>query len=330
MVSCSVSCVSNKKGRNSFTNVLPLMSVVSAVLMVLSDVFSNTGIFGSPVVDLMVPAMIFVLSPSGTTPKRPVVIFSSLITALAIFISCARVVTIEESSLECALSFTNYVPALLASVMLLFLCVGSRTEAGNEDIKEIHLAVFFVLLLGAVYCNISQFAPVMAVLTAISVVFYLYLCASTVRSSMKGRRIPAAEAGIPGPAKSAAVRKGHLDDIYKRLQDLFDTDKPYLDENITVGEIAKKLYTNKAYLSRVINDHTGKNFCQYVNYYRVMYSIQAFKENPGLRVYELAEMSGFHTIVSYNMAFRLVTNETPSEWCKRVRSETDVKGVRRV
>ena len=147
---------------------------------------------------------------------------------------------------------------------------------------------------------------------------------------MKGRRIPAAEAGIPGPAKSAAVRKGHLDDIYKRLQDLFDTDKPYLDENITVGEIAKKLYTNKAYLSRVINDHTGKNFCQYVNYYRVMYSIQAFKENPGLRVYELAEMSGFHTIVSYNMAFRLVTNETPSEWCKRVRSETDVKGVRRV
>ena len=126
-----------------------------------------------------------------------------------------------------------------------------------------------------------------------------------------------------------------LDDIALYYSDfgvgsLFDTDKPYLDENITVGEIAKKLYTNKAYLSRVINDHTGKNFCQYVNYYRVMYSIQAFKENPGLRVYELAEMSGFHTIVSYNMAFRLVTNETPSEWCKRVRSETDVKGVRRV
>ena len=50
-----------------------------------------------------------------------------------------------------------------------------------------------------------------------------------------------------------------------------------------------------------------------------LYSIEIFKENPHLRVSELAEMSGFHTLVSYNMAFRLVMNESPGEWCRRTR-----------
>ena len=112
--------------------------------------------------------------------------------------------------------------------------------------------------------------------------------------------------------------------VYK----LFEEEKPYLDENITVGQIAKKLYTNKAYLSRAINDYTGKNFCQFVNYHRIMYSMEIFKENPGYRVSELAEASGFHTIVSFNMAFRLVTNESPGEWCKRTRCGMEPKARR--
>ena len=109
------------------------------------------------------------------------------------------------------------------------------------------------------------------------------------------------------------------------VEKLFEEEKPYLDENITVGDIARRLYTNKAYLSRAIKEHAGKNFCQYVNHYRIMYAMEAFRENPWLRVAELADISGFHTIVSFNMAFRLVTDESPGEWCKRVRLEQEPK-----
>ena len=56
-----------------------------------------------------------------------------------------------------------------------------------------------------------------------------------------------------------------------------------------------------------------------------MYAMEAFRENPWLRVAELADISGFHTIVSFNMAFRLVTDESPGEWCKRVRLEQEPK-----
>ena len=125
--------------------------------------------------------------------------------------------------------------------------------------------------------------------------------------------------------RSAEEKADNLEQLYARIQTLFDEQKPYLDENITVGDIAKMLYTNKAYLSRTINDHTGKNFCQFVNYYRVMYSMDLFRKNPWPRVAELADMSGFHTIVSYNMAFRFVNNESPGEWCRRTRLEMGVK-----
>lgn len=106
---------------------------------------------------------------------------------------------------------------------------------------------------------------------------------------------------------------------YERLSNLFSEKKPYLDGNLTIGDIAKTLYTNKLYISKSINIYTGRNFCQYVNYHRVKYSMELFRSDPHLKISQLAEMSGFHTVTSYSMAFRLFMNETPGEWCRRNR-----------
>lgn len=67
MVTCSELCVSKKKGKNSFTDMIPLMSLAGAFCMVLSDAFFNAGMFDSPVADMMVPAMILNISIAGRT-----------------------------------------------------------------------------------------------------------------------------------------------------------------------------------------------------------------------------------------------------------------------
>ena len=108
--------------------------------------------------------------------------------------------------------------------------------------------------------------------------------------------------------------------IYERLDVLFRNERPFLDGDLTIGDVARSLYTNKLYISKAINIYTGRNFCQYVNYFRVHYSMDLFLSDPHLKVSQLAEMSGFHTVASYNMAFRLFMNESPSEWCRRNRS----------
>ena len=115
------------------------------------------------------------------------------------------------------------------------------------------------------------------------------------------------------------------DSMYKELYDrvvlYFDLSKPFLDGNLTINDVVKEVYSNKVYISKAIFHYTGRNFRQFVNYYRVTYSMDLFRANLEFKVSELAEKSGFNTIVSYTMAFRLFMNETPSEWCRRERAK---------
>ena len=109
-------------------------------------------------------------------------------------------------------------------------------------------------------------------------------------------------------------------DIYERIVAYFEAEKPYLDSELTINDLGKVLYSNKLYISRAISQFTGRNFCQFVNYYRITHSMEMFRNNHELKIHELASGSGFNSDVSYNMAFRLFMGETPGEWCRKERS----------
>lgn len=108
--------------------------------------------------------------------------------------------------------------------------------------------------------------------------------------------------------------------IYDRVLECFEKEKPYLNAELSINDIAEKVYTNKLYISKAISQHTGRNFCQFVNYYRVLHSIEIFRKNPKLKIIEIAARSGFNSSVSYTAAFRLYMGEKPGEWCKRERA----------
>lgn len=110
------------------------------------------------------------------------------------------------------------------------------------------------------------------------------------------------------------VKERKMKALYKKVLDYFEEKKPYLDEEVSLDDISRCLYTNKAYLSKTVNVLSGQNFRQFVNYYRVEYAIELIRRDPHLKVEELAMMSGFHNTVSFNMAFRLFKGKTPSEW----------------
>ena len=105
--------------------------------------------------------------------------------------------------------------------------------------------------------------------------------------------------------------------IYERVVQLFENDRIYLNADLTINDVVKIVYTNKLYISRAISQFTGRNFCQFVNYYRVIHSIKLFRNNPDLKVLELANQSGFNSSVTYCMAFRLYMGESPSDWCRK-------------
>lgn len=122
------------------------------------------------------------------------------------------------------------------------------------------------------------------------------------------------------PVESASVSPGEENvykELYDRIQTFFDEEKPFLNGNLTINDVVARVFSNKVYISRAICQCTGRNFCQYVNYHRVMFAMECFRHNPELKISELWPLCGFNTIVSFNMAFRLIMEENPSDWCRK-------------
>ncbi|MCD8207892.1 MAG: AraC family transcriptional regulator [Bacteroidales bacterium] len=118
------------------------------------------------------------------------------------------------------------------------------------------------------------------------------------------------------------------EELFNRLKEYFDERMPYLNPKANLTDVAKALLTNKVYLSRAINEFTGQNFCQFVNFYRVRYAMNLFCNNNSYKVTALAAKSGFHSEKSFTMAFRLYMNMSPSRWCKLNRGKTIDQALR--
>ncbi len=106
------------------------------------------------------------------------------------------------------------------------------------------------------------------------------------------------------------------ENLFAKLQRLFEEKKPYLNADLTMDWVAKVLLTNKMYLSRAVNESTGRSFTQYVNYYRVRHAVRLMKEDESLKLPQVMRMCGFNTMHTFAMAFNLYMNISPSQWCR--------------
>ena len=109
-------------------------------------------------------------------------------------------------------------------------------------------------------------------------------------------------------------------EIFERVVSHFESEMPYLSGDLVIEDLVKVVFANKLYISRSISRCTGRNFCQFVNYYRIRHSVEVFRQNPDLKVGELAAQCGFNSVGSFTMAFRLYMNENPSDWIRQERS----------
>ncbi len=110
-----------------------------------------------------------------------------------------------------------------------------------------------------------------------------------------------------------------------KLTVLFEKDKLYLATDININNVARLVSSNKTYVSRVLNDVLGKNFRDFVNYYRIMDAMKLCESEPELEIYEIYTRCGFRNIASFNTAFKLNTGYTPGVWRKLIKSQTVIK-----
>ena len=126
-----------------------------------------------------------------------------------------------------------------------------------------------------------------------------------------------AQSGKPRSAPGEPFVPDH--NLYERCCRYMTERRPFLVESFSLTDLCNAMFTNKVYLSRTINECAGKNFRQWVNSYRVQYAQDLFRRNMSLKVVDLATLSGFHSASTFNQAFKLVMDESPSDWCRRIR-----------
>ncbi|MCK4751115.1 MAG: AraC family transcriptional regulator, partial [Bacteroidales bacterium] len=99
-------------------------------------------------------------------------------------------------------------------------------------------------------------------------------------------------------------------------------EKPYLNRELTIYDLAAQLKIPRHFLSEVINEHMGKNFYNLVNDYRVE-EVKRRMVDPAynnLTILAIAYDSGFNAKSSFNTIFKEITGMTPSEYQQSVTS----------
>lgn len=111
--------------------------------------------------------------------------------------------------------------------------------------------------------------------------------------------------------------------VYKRLVDCMKKDKPYLDPEINIYQLAQLMNVKKHHLSQVINEKAGINFFDFINEFRV----EETKRNMGdvsrknLTLLGIALESGFNSKATFNTAFKKFTGQTPSDFQKSLKNK---------
>jgi AraC-like DNA-binding protein len=105
----------------------------------------------------------------------------------------------------------------------------------------------------------------------------------------------------------------HLIPIRKKLKQLFEKDKIYLNKDLNLWDVARTIGTNRTYISVIINKDYQQSFSSFVNNYRVKHAISLITENPIINNQDLADNSGFGSIISMQRAFQQYAGKPISE-----------------
>ena len=115
--------------------------------------------------------------------------------------------------------------------------------------------------------------------------------------------------------------KIEFESLEQKLKTVFETEKPYLNTDLTLGSLAKLIETTDKKMSILLNQHLNISFYEFINNYRVEAFKKALKENQ-YKDYTIEAISaecGFKSKASFYRIFKAKTNMSPSEYKKSIK-----------
>ncbi len=121
-----------------------------------------------------------------------------------------------------------------------------------------------------------------------------------------------------GAAEDAADAAMPSDEEKARLERCMENEKPYLNANLSLNQLARSLGLPPRELSFIINRGFGQNFFDFVGDYRLRHAEALLdRRDEAKTVLEVMCESGFNSKSVFNTAFKQKTGMTPTQYRKR-------------
>lgn len=107
------------------------------------------------------------------------------------------------------------------------------------------------------------------------------------------------------------------------LNQLIYTKKMHLDTELNEKKLADAMGLHSYILSRLLNDHLGKSFSEFINEKRIEEAqrILSADENRDLTIFAVAIDSGFRSESVFYVNFKKITGHTPAQFKKMMQSK---------
>jgi len=258
---------------------------------------------------LALPAEVFInwLYKVGTTPENTALKFLNV---LKVFIS---VVFIGQ--------------VLFTVIANLRLIIAHRKKARNYysdlyEIRTLNVVILNVVLIGCGFASILLsilgrqyfFSEMMGIAVA-SIVFSTMLFAIGWLGYLQNAVNPTFEEVQTQPIGfMEVIPVDHRQLLLEKIANLFRIDRIFLNSKLTIQDVAQTVGTNRTYVSSIINQHYGVNFCTFVNNCRIEELEHLIKNHPERTNQLLAEGCGFGSVDSLKRAVHTKTGLSMTEW----------------
>ena len=124
--------------------------------------------------------------------------------------------------------------------------------------------------------------------------------------------------------KKYALPEDRVEEIKKSLIYVFEVEKIYRNDILSLNVLAERLAVPSHQLSWIINNKIGKTFSDLLNHYRIeeVKKRLAGSQDIDKTILEIAFSTGFSTKSSFNKTFKALTGKTPRDYRARNSSKT--------
>ncbi len=205
---------------------------------------------------------------------------------------------------------TNYAVKIMVIVALIFLSLVFESERTRGEKSYIDgLVIYFLMLVIA------------AVVFRYHVInIFKHYGADIVETPVKLTKIAVNESEntIKKKYEKSSITEQEGIVYLARLNKMMEVEKVYLDSELTIDSLSRKLKITKHHLTQVFTVILDTNFNKYINNYRVIHAAKLLKEPNGkVSIGDVGTESGFNSRTSFYRVFKAYHGVSPVDFKKK-------------